>query len=76
MVLKHKVQGHIEELSHHIKTSFGVAGSRVSLFVFTGAISTLNPAKDFHSWDFWNNLRQKEECSQRSLEAPVRTWPL
>ena len=40
MVLKHKVQGHIEELSHHIKTSFGVAGSRVSLFVFTGAIST------------------------------------
>ena len=36
MVLKQKVQGHIEELSHHIKASFGVAGSRVSgLFVST-----------------------------------------
>ena len=30
MVLKQKVKGHIEELSHHIKGSFGVAGSRVS----------------------------------------------
>ena len=34
MVLKRKVQGHVEELSRHIKASFGVAGSRVSrLFV-------------------------------------------
>lgn len=29
MVLKQKVRGHVEELSQHIKGSFGIAGSRV-----------------------------------------------
>jgi len=32
MVLRQKVQGHVEELSHCIKASFGVAESRVSVF--------------------------------------------
>jgi len=31
MLLKQKVQGHVEELCHHIRASFGVAGSRLSL---------------------------------------------
>ncbi|KAI9464255.1 heme peroxidase [Boletus coccyginus] len=38
MVLKRKVQGHIEELSHHIKASFGVAGSRISIAGIFGTI--------------------------------------
>lgn len=41
MVLKRKVQGYVEELSHHIKTSFGVAGTRVSLAIIV--IGTISP---------------------------------
>jgi len=38
MVLKKKVQGHVEELSHHIKASFGVAGSRLSIAAIFGTM--------------------------------------
>ncbi|KAG6381666.1 heme peroxidase [Boletus reticuloceps] len=38
MVLKQKVQGHIEELSHHIKASFGVTGSRLSIIGIFGTM--------------------------------------
>jgi cytochrome P450 len=38
MVLKQKVQGHVEELSHHIRASFGTAGSRLSLAGIFGTI--------------------------------------
>jgi len=38
MVLKQKVQGHVEELSHHIKASFGVTGSRLSIVGIFGTM--------------------------------------
>ncbi|KIK94193.1 hypothetical protein PAXRUDRAFT_143426 [Paxillus rubicundulus Ve08.2h10] len=38
MVSKQKVQGYIEELSHHIKASFGGAGNRLSLAGIFGTI--------------------------------------
>lgn len=70
MVLKNKVQGHIEELSHHIKASFGIAGTRASILICCWD-ATLNLVADFHSWAFRYRLWQEKEQSQRILEALV-----
>lgn len=57
MVLKQKVQGHVEELSQHIKASFGVAGSRVSgLFVLARHPDT-HFDSDLYSWNIRNYVR-------------------
>ncbi|KAG9313033.1 heme peroxidase [Chiua virens] len=38
MIMKQKVGGYIEELSHHIKASFGIAGSRISIAGIFGTV--------------------------------------
>ncbi|KAH7890809.1 heme peroxidase [Phlebopus sp. FC_14] len=48
MVLKEKVQGHVEQLSHYIKGAFGGAGSRLSIAGIFGTIFGKNK-KNGHS---------------------------
>jgi linoleate 10R-lipoxygenase len=57
MVLKQKVQGHVEELSHHIKSSFGVAGSRASCLSASARHPALTLTIALHSWHLRNYLR-------------------